>query len=263
MNPTARLNKDTAKDPETLEREIKQTRAEMNQTLDSLERKLTAGQLVDQCLRFFGKTGSELGSSIGNSAKANPMPFLLTATGIAWMMFGSARPARDYRSDATDGQQASGGLLSEMGDSLQSGATAARSQFAGSQDAVKEGFNNTTQTVKETVNKTKDTVTDTVSKAASAAQNQAIRAREGFNVMLEEQPLVLGLVAIAIGAAIGAALPRTEQEDRLVGEIRDKAMAKAKEFGAESYEKGRAAVKDKVESTVRTMSKSSDATVHS
>jgi hypothetical protein len=85
------LYKEKRQDPETLEREINETRAEMNETLDSLERKLTAGQLLDQCLKFFGKSGIELGSSIGKSVKENPMPVLVTATGIAWMMFGSGQ----------------------------------------------------------------------------------------------------------------------------------------------------------------------------
>jgi hypothetical protein len=74
MNDKATLREDAGKDSETLEREINQTRDEMNRTLDSLERKLTPGQLLDQCLKFFGKTGSEIGSSIGNCIKENPMP---------------------------------------------------------------------------------------------------------------------------------------------------------------------------------------------
>ena len=60
MNSETQTGEDRRKDPATLEREINQTRAEMNQTLDSLERKLTAGQLLDQCLKFFGMKGTEL-----------------------------------------------------------------------------------------------------------------------------------------------------------------------------------------------------------
>ena len=109
MNDKATLREDAGKDSETLEREINQTRDEMNRTLDSLERKLTAGQLLDQCLKFFGKTGSEIGSSIGNCIKENPMPVVLTATGIAWMIFGSGsgedragRRHRAYDDDRID-----------------------------------------------------------------------------------------------------------------------------------------------------------------
>lgn len=42
--------------------------------------------------------------------------------------------------------------------------------------------------------------------------------------MLEDQPLMLGVLGLAAGAIIGALLPTTEQEDRLLGEVRDKAV---------------------------------------
>jgi hypothetical protein len=66
--------------------------------------------------------------------------------------------------------------------------------------------------------------------------------REGFNSLLSEQPLLLGALGIAVGAAIGAALPSTEQEDRLFGSARDKALSEVKQRGTETYEQ----VRDKV-----------------
>jgi hypothetical protein len=251
MNERTIYREDREKDSETLEREVNQTREEMNQTLDSLERKLTAGQLLDQCLKFFGKSGSEIGSSIGNCIKENPMPVVLTATGIAWMIFvsGKDRSARGYsgyaggRIDYSDD-----GALANMGERFESGVTAARSQLSSSKEAVKDGVSKTTDAVRESVNKTTGAVKGTVKRTSNAAQMQAERAREGFNSLLEEQPLILGALGIAFGAAIGAALPSTEQEDRLVGEMRDKAMEKAKQLGGEAYEKGRQAAKQRIES---------------
>ena len=48
---------------------------------------------------------------------------------------------------------------------------------------------------------------------------------------MREQPLVVGAVIIAIGAAIGAALPSTRKEDELMGKTRDRLREKAGEFG--------------------------------
>jgi hypothetical protein len=246
---------DSEKDPQTLEREINQTRAEMNQTLDSLERKLTAGQMLDQLLKFFGAKGTELGSGVGAAFKNNPVPMLLTATGIGWMIFGSrGSPRQAYAADeGYDDRYYEGrrGVMSDIGEKLSGTTEAAGSRLSDSKDAAKETLNRATDTLKDTATRTKDAVASSVGWTAEAAQRQAQRTREGFTQMLEEQPLILGLMGIAIGAAIGAALPRTEQEDRIVGEMRDKAMNKAKEFVAGSYEKGREAARQGVESAVQ------------
>jgi hypothetical protein len=50
-----------------------------------------------------------------------------------------------------------------------------------------------------------------------------------------------------VGAAIGAMLPFTEQEDRLLGPARDKAVSQIKERGAEAYERVRETAENAVE----------------
>lgn len=49
---------------------------------------------------------------------------------------------------------------------------------------------------------------------ARKAQNQMQR-------MLRENPLMIGAAAIVVGAAVGMALPETERENELMGEVRD------------------------------------------
>lgn len=263
MNETENYKSNLTKDAETLEREINQTRAEMNQTLDALEHKLTAGQLLDQCLKFFGKTGGEIGSSIGNSVKENPVPFLLTATGVAWMMFGPDRSKRHsgyyesgyseerYAGTYTDDLYDDGSGASGSGNKVRAGATAAGNQLSRSKEALREGVSKTSKTVKDTVSSTSSAVKDSLNRTTVTAQNKAVQAKEQLSVMLEEQPLLLGFLGVAVGAAIGFMLPHTEQEDQLVGEVRDKAIAKAKDFGAQSYEQARNIAEQKIAGTVQ------------
>ena len=73
------------------------------------------------------------------------------------------------------------------------------------------------------------------------AQATRSRARRGFFDTLHEQPLVLGALGLAAGAAIGAALPTTEKEDEWLGDSRDRLAERAKEAGREQVEKARAA----------------------
>ena len=60
--------------------------------------------------------------------------------------------------------------------------------------------------------------------------------RHGLDTLIEDQPLVAGAIAMALGAAVGGALPRSRVEDRMFGEQSDRAMETvrtlAKEQGA-------------------------------
>lgn len=66
--------------------------------------------------------------------------------------------------------------------------------------------------------------------------------------IIEEQPLALAALGIAIGAAIGATLPRTREEDRLMGPARDELLHRADETGGELIREAREQVKSGMES---------------
>jgi len=60
----------------------------------------------------------------------------------------------------------------------------------------------------------------------------------------QNQPLVAGALAFAAGAALGAALPSTREEDRLVGQVADKVRSKAAEVASDVYEEGKSRAAD-------------------
>jgi ElaB/YqjD/DUF883 family membrane-anchored ribosome-binding protein len=251
INNTSNLRDDARKDPATLEREIDQTRANMDRTLGALERKFSPGQMLDQAMEFARENGGEFANNLGRSVKENPLPALLTAVGIAWMVAASNRPkpsvadayddryARDDfntiqfdesgdQDDAGDDKEgltgkaqrlkaSAGETLTEAGQRVKSAAERARQKLAGTKQTMSAGLRSTSGT----------------------AQVQTERVREGFNNLLNEQPLLLGALGIAVGAAIGAALPATEQEDRLFGSARDRTLSEVKQRGTESYEQVR------------------------
>jgi hypothetical protein len=77
------------------------------------------------------------------------------------------------------------------------------------------------------------------SSAYSGASRLGYRTRDTFADVLEREPLALGAFGLAIGAALGALLPRTATEDRLMGEWRDELLEDAEAYGREQYERGR------------------------
>ena len=52
--------------------------------------------------------------------------------------------------------------------------------------------------------------------------------RHGLDTLIEDQPLVAGAIAMALGAAVGGALPRSRIEDQMFGEQSDRAMEAAR-----------------------------------
>ena len=59
--------------------------------------------------------------------------------------------------------------------------------------------------------------------------------------MAESQPLLLGALGLAIGAAIGALLPSSEPEDRLMGERRDRVAGQISSLASQAYDTAREA----------------------
>ncbi len=74
--------------------------------------------------------------------------------------------------------------------------------------------------------------------AADVQQNAMRMSRDAIR-MLEDQPLVMGALAFAAGAALGATLPRTAQEDELMGEAADNLKREAGHVAADLYEQGK------------------------
>jgi len=66
------------------------------------------------------------------------------------------------------------------------------------------------------------------------AGRQVRRAEQTFEGTLRENPLAVGAVAIAIGAAIGLVLPHTRQEDQWMGQTKDRLVRRAQGVAGEA-----------------------------
>ncbi|AWK89190.1 hypothetical protein [Azospirillum thermophilum] len=60
----------------------------------------------------------------------------------------------------------------------------------------------------------------------------------GFWDMVDDHPLVAGVMGVALGAAVAASLPSTRYENRWVGDYADQATERAKEAAMEALDRG-------------------------
>jgi gas vesicle protein len=82
-----------------------------------------------------------------------------------------------------------------------------------------------------------DAARDRLHRARRRAAHGGADARERIDGLIEEQPLVLGALALALGAAIGGALPGSRTEDRMFGARSDRAKEAMREVAGEEGRK--------------------------
>ena len=87
-------------------------------------------------------------------------------------------------------------------------------------------------------------VTYVGSSAYGSASDLGGRAWRGVSDAMEGDPLVVGAVAVAAGAVLGALLPRTHLEDEYLGEARDHLWEEAEDLARQKFEQGRHAAEE-------------------
>jgi len=211
------------------EREVEASRSNLDRTVEALKDKMTPGQLFDEASRAMGSTGQQVFSKFVEQAKDNPMPLAVMGLGLAWLMSSSGHrsaPTYEPRSFSPAGDGAGlGAKARDLGD-----------KASGMVAGVKEKLSGAAASVSESGQSAAQTLSSAASTAAEKAGQYRDQAQRSFSRVLETEPLLIGAIGLAVGAAIGAALPHTDVEDRAVGPLRDKVVEKGKEIAQETME---------------------------
>lgn len=228
--------------PEAILAEIERTRSDMDVTLHAIEERLTPGQLMDQSLDYLRNSGGrEFLTNLNTSVRNNPLPATLVGIGLVWLMAANKNPPRaSYATTPGEGLSERAGQLKdragEMKDRAAETAASARDRLSSAALSARERVADTAQRTRDRWNRT-----------STAARHQVDRARDGYQHLLQEQPLALGALGIGLGALLAASAPRTRREDQLMGEASDRLKDSLAETGEAQMEKARgmiAAAKD-------------------
>lgn len=347
--------------PEEIEREIERERAGLTNTLDDLQDKFSVETIARQFSDQFREHGGDIGKSVSDAVKRNPVALALTGVGLAWLMMGdksgsgdrydrshgyrrddrndndrfddervgrTGLPSRnatslqhrarslgpqpgnsdtepygghryrrdepswarsDYYTDESDddargfaskardavsgaGQSVSGAASavvdgarsagSNMTDSARSAGSTVADKAKGAADAVSDagqsvadGAKNLASTateraaaLQERLAQGTENLTEEARNRVIAARKAAVQARDATAFytrqsreraadIFEDQPLIAGALALAVGAALGAALPRTRVEDQYLGDQSDHLMDEAERIFEEEKQK--------------------------
>lgn len=122
--------------------------------------------------------------------------------------------------------------VSSAFESASNAASAASDSVSGAANAAYEGIGSAASKTYETVGSAASKSYKGVSSAAGYAYDKTGdlggKVMKNYDYYIEENPLAVGAVALALGAAVGFALPLTETENQYLGEYRDAAFEKAK-----------------------------------
>lgn len=260
--------------PEDIESDIERTRADFSSTIDAIQSKLTPRELKHQAMDYaLSTTPGAFSANLVNTVRDNPIPVTLIGIGIAWLMASNkkaaqhttrthrqrvVRPAAYYPEDelAYDSAYDSGayydeaaargseeGMLhraaaktSEAGQGLKDKASEVGQRVSESASAMSQRVQQAGQTARARLQESKSGAQTRMSELSHRSREQYYRAKDRAGQYFDEQPLVAGALGIAIGAALGAAIPVTRRENELMGKTRDELLGRAKETAREQAE---------------------------
>jgi hypothetical protein len=212
--------------------------------------------------KLMKNVGRELSKSdVGRIAADNPFPLLLIGLGVGLLAYqgfgGKRRSSYGYRSEYDrnyrgTGEGSSRSLLStaqnKIGstasgayDSVSGAASSAAGTVTGAANTAYEGVSSAANSAYEGVSSAANTaysgVTDYSKRAYEKVGDLGTQAREQYDYYLEENPLAIGAVALAVGAAVGLSLPSTRYEGQLMGEYRQNLLDKAQNAAGDLVER--------------------------
>jgi hypothetical protein len=264
---------------EQIRAEIERTRADMDETFDALEAKLTPGQLLGEAWNLT-KGGSTAGAGkLWRIAKEYPMPAAVIGLGLGWLLVESSRSEARGRHTRDRGVRGSydrydyagrsgryagsygyagttrvdtdfdAGFDHEPGESegrLSSAAHTAKEAVSGAAHSAKEAVAGAAASVRDAATGARERAGEVAGRAryrAAELRGQAgaktRQARLGFWQQMEQNPLAVGTATLALGILAGLTLPSTRKEDELLGETRDRLLEDVRERGQELLDKGR------------------------
>ncbi|HSK73823.1 MAG TPA: hypothetical protein VK892_19150, partial [Pyrinomonadaceae bacterium] len=200
--------------------------------------KYSAIRKVEDIMGYVNKGIEEIADTqVGHVARNNPIAVTLIGLGVGMLLMNLYRNdsstnysrRRSLSSGSSDygrtGYRAgdTGGVYDTVSDTASDAYGAVTDAASGAYDQVTGAANTAYRSVGNVAGK----AYEQVGQLGSSVKDVAGKAYDQYDHYIEENPLAVGAVAMALGAAVGLSIPATTYESKLMGETRDKLMHQA------------------------------------
>lgn len=245
-------------DPDRLKEQARAQVREQVQGAKDAVRDATIGRAEDMA-RNVGDTATEARYTLVETIKQNPLPAALVGIGLGWLWMNRRTPpparyyapgtagyqdwgayggrARLYQRDQVTPVDRARDKAGRVGDAASDMATQVQDTAGRLADQAGETASNLADRAQATAGDLSDQAQETMGNLAGGAQYQAQRLEDRFQRAMRENPLAVGAAALALGAAVGLAVPETRREDQLMGEARDTVVEKAQTAAQDTMQK--------------------------
>jgi ElaB/YqjD/DUF883 family membrane-anchored ribosome-binding protein len=237
------------------ETEAEMTRERIASTVDDLQTRLSPRRIMDDAVGSARDRGTELMGSATRAVSDNLLPLALAGTALGIVLILRARSQRsdgydayydeafgydagdevdvDYGYDESADEQPS--RLRRGFSSMRSGMSSVRDRVSSAGSAVGERAGSARDYASETWTGARERTADYASRARMRASATRQRAAQSY----DQNPMIGLIVGIAAGAIAGALLPRTQKEDQLLGETRDRLADAARQAARAAADAGK------------------------
>lgn len=271
--PDNQFDDETTENVEVMEARarVEQARSEMGDTIDAIKEKLEPRHLVEQAretvreatigkaqhamgdvmdrardtVDTVGETAQDVTASIARTIRENPIPAAMIGIGIGWLLM-SARDngaGRRYPSRRESWYPDSPSTHRYEDPAAWAGTPTSYQRYE-QEGGIRDAASRVKDRAGEMVGRVQEKTGEMADRVQESAQNLGERARYrtrqtvgAVERSVDENPLAIGAVALAVGAAIGFLLPETQKERELMGEARDRIVDRAQEAAQEIGQK--------------------------
>ena len=267
---------DEADEAARLRSEIEQTRAGMGETIDAIQEKLNPENIREQVVasvreatigrvervmenvgekvsevtqpayEAVGRAGTvvrETGSSVIDTIRRNPLPAALIGLGVGLLVINTRRDRADgydyYEPGADDRDE-----YAEYDYNYSVGQGASRARRESVLGRAQHAVGDAVTSARETASSAAQQARERIDQLGGEVQRTTRMAGQQLQTTLQQNPLAVGAVAVALGAAVGLAMPSTRIENEYMGETRDNLFDVAQQAARDTMRKVQTVAQD-------------------